>query len=98
MNINLDPQWMEFIDKRLKSGRYLSASEVVREGLRLLHEKEQLQELRLEQLRREVGRGIASLDQGDCQELDEQGMKAYLDGVNRRGRERLARQEPPPGQ
>jgi len=97
MNINLGPQWAEFIDKRLKSGRYLSASEVVREGLRLLHEKEQLQELRLEQLRREVGKGIGSLDQGDYRELDEQGMKAYLDDVNRRGRERLARQEPPPG-
>ncbi|MCL4693572.1 MAG: type II toxin-antitoxin system ParD family antitoxin, partial [Candidatus Hydrogenedentes bacterium] len=90
MNINLGTQWEAFVAENIKSGRYLSASEVVRDGLRLLQEKEQLRQLRMDELRRNVKEGLESLDRGECLELDENGVKQYLDDVNARGRTRLA--------
>jgi antitoxin ParD1/3/4 len=52
---------------------YYSASEVVREGLRLLQERDQLQQLRLLELRQDIQVG---LDSGDATPLDIQAVKA----------------------
>ncbi len=46
MNVSLTPQLEAKIHERVESGRYASASEVVREALRLLEEREQLEHLR----------------------------------------------------
>ena len=40
MNVSIGPRWEGFVDQAVKSGRYGSASEVVREGLRLVEERE----------------------------------------------------------
>ncbi len=47
-----------FIKDQLATGRYDSASEVVREGLRLLEERERMREARRQYLRKEIARGI----------------------------------------
>ena len=49
-----------FVRRQLESGRFASASEVVREGLRLMEEQETEREARLEALRAEIARGRAS--------------------------------------
>lgn len=49
-----------FIQRQLASGRYSSASEVVRQGLRLLEEREQLREIELAKLRSLIQEGIDS--------------------------------------
>ena len=47
MNVSIGPRWEEFVSKAVETGRYGSASEVVREGLRLVEEREaRLQALR----------------------------------------------------
>jgi antitoxin ParD1/3/4 len=47
MNVSVGDRWEAFIDAIVKEGRYGSASEVVREGLRLVEEREaRLRELR----------------------------------------------------
>ncbi len=47
MNVSIGPRWEGFVETVVKSGRYGSASEVVREGLRLVEEREaKLQALR----------------------------------------------------
>lgn len=46
MNVSLTPQLEAKIHERVESGRYASASEVAREALRLLEEREQLEHLR----------------------------------------------------
>lgn len=40
MNVSIGERWEGFVASVLKSGRYGSASEVVREGLRLVEERE----------------------------------------------------------
>lgn len=47
MNVSIGQRWEGFVEGAVKSGRYGSASEVVREGLRLVEEREaKLQALR----------------------------------------------------
>ena len=65
MNVSLTPELEKFVQEKVKSGRYLSASEVVREALRLLQEEDQIRQLRLEKLRKEIMMGIEQLDRGE---------------------------------
>jgi antitoxin ParD1/3/4 len=65
MNVSLTPELEQFVHQKVESGRYLSASEVVREALRLLEERDRLRELRLETLRREIAVGIRQSDRGE---------------------------------
>jgi antitoxin ParD1/3/4 len=64
VNISLTPELEQMVDDKVKSGRYASASEVIREGLRLLEEQEQLKQQRLSEVRRKIDRGIDQLDRG----------------------------------
>jgi antitoxin ParD1/3/4 len=52
------------VKQLVESGRYASASEVMRDGLRLLEEQEQLYQIRLEALRKEIQKGDESGDAG----------------------------------
>jgi antitoxin ParD1/3/4 len=55
MNVSLGERWETFVDEALKAGRYASASEVVREGLRLVEERE----VKLDALRETLNASIA---------------------------------------
>ena len=65
MNVNLGPTFDEFIADMLKTGHYQSQSEVVREGLRMLKEREELKQIHLAELRKQIAVGIASAERGD---------------------------------
>ena len=60
MNVNLTPQLEELVRSKVESGLYGSASEVVREALRLMDEQDRIRAAKLEQLRAEVRRGLES--------------------------------------
>ena len=64
MNISLTPELERLVDDKVKTGRYASASEVIREGLRLLEEQDEAKQLRLAEVRRKIDRGIEQLDRG----------------------------------
>jgi antitoxin ParD1/3/4 len=72
MNMSLTPELEQYIQEKVSSGLYYSASEVVREGLRLLKEREQLQQIRLQELRQDIQVGIES---GEATPLDMQAVK-----------------------
>ena len=65
MNVNLGTVFDKFIGELLETGMYQSQSEVVREGLRLLKEREELKKLRLAELRKEIGIGSEQADRGE---------------------------------
>ena len=60
MNVNLTPQLESLIKEKIASGFYNSASEVVREALRLLEEQDRIRAIKLEHLRHDVHDGIVS--------------------------------------
>ncbi len=71
MNISLTPELEKLIDQRVKSGLYNSASEVVREGLRLLVERDLLKQMKLDEVRRQIQKGIDAANRGDVLTEDE---------------------------
>ena len=62
MNVPLTPELEQFVQAKVKTGRYLSASEVVREALRLLDDRDRLREIRINTLRKEIAIGIEQSD------------------------------------
>jgi len=65
MNVSLTPELEQFVQGKVESGRYNSASEVVREALRLLEDNEQARAVQLAEFNRELERRLASLDRGE---------------------------------
>ncbi len=78
MNVSLTPELEQLIHKKVETGMYLSASEVVREALRLLEERDRVQALRFEEVRKEIQVGIDQADKGNVAPLDVQGTLAKV--------------------
>ena len=87
MNVSLTPELEAMVAEKVKSGLYNSASEVVREGLRLVREQDQLREIRLNELRAEIQKGIDSLERGEGQRYESAAELA--EKIKSRGRARL---------
>lgn len=64
-NISLTPELEQFIDSRVESGLYESASEVVREGLRMLRHREELQQKQVERVRAKIEQGWQESERGE---------------------------------
>lgn len=63
-NVVLTDHHEEVIDRLVKSGRYQNASEVLREGLRLIERREEREAAKLKALREATNVGLADLDEG----------------------------------
>jgi antitoxin ParD1/3/4 len=72
MNISLTPHLEKMIREKISSGSYNSASEVVREALRLLEQEDELRVLKLQKLRQDIKEGLES---GPSQVFDAQQFK-----------------------
>jgi antitoxin ParD1/3/4 len=83
MNVHLGETLDKFVADLVESGLYQSQSEVIREGVRLLKEREDLRKLRLEELRREIQKGLDSLNR-------DEGMRFDVEEIKAEGRRRLA--------
>ena len=64
MNVHLGTVFDEFVADLLKTGHYQTQSEILREGLRLLKEREEVKQLRLAELRKEIAVGSEQADRG----------------------------------
>ena len=85
LNVSLTPQQEARVRDRVKSGEYISASEVIRTALRLLDQQERLRAIQLEELREEVMLGVRQAESGEVEPFDEQAVA----GIKKRGRDRL---------
>lgn len=80
MNVSLTKELEKFVSELVESGMYFSASEVVRDGLRLLKEQEQIKKIRYEELRAEILKGYEQSQRGESIPLDIQAIR--LEGEN----------------
>ena len=71
MNVSLTPELEAFVKDLADSGRYRSASEVVRAAVRLLQEHEAERTARLRALQRRIEIGVEELDRGEGKPADE---------------------------
>lgn len=87
MNVDLTPELERMVQSRVRTGRYNSVSEVIREALRLLEERDELKALRKEEIKKKIADGLESLRRG--QGLDGEAtfdrMEAELDELERSG-------------
>lgn len=79
MNVSLTPELERLVNEKVQSGLYNSASEVVREGLRLLQEQDILKEIRRNELRREVMMGKEQIKNGEYIEVKASEMKEFAE-------------------
>lgn len=64
MNVSLTHELDQYVAEKVASGRYTSASEVVREALRLMEERDQSREAQLVAFQQQLDERLQSLDQG----------------------------------
>ena len=65
MNVSLTPELERLVEDRVASGKYASASEVVRAALRLLDERDRAYEAKLDALRRDLQVGREQMERGE---------------------------------
>jgi antitoxin ParD1/3/4 len=68
-NINLTDHFDRLIEAEVRSGRYSNASEVVREGLRLMERRKEEERTKLKWLRGAVKSGLDQIHRGEGMEF-----------------------------
>jgi len=90
MNVSLTPMLEKLVQRKVATGRYNSASEVIREALRLLEERDEMHQTKLTALRKDVRVGLDQLRRGEASEYDDRSLKTLAADVKANGRKRLA--------
>jgi len=86
MNVSLTPELEQMVNERVRSGLYQTASEVVREALRLLKQRDEDRAA----LRADVRSGLAQLDLGQGRAFTPESVDGLAARVKKRGRATLA--------
>ena len=71
MQLQVPPDMEQFVQQCVDSGRYITAGEVLRDGLALLQDREYLRERKLESLRKDIQAGIDQADRGETVSPDD---------------------------
>ena len=88
-NVVLTEHHEEVIDRLVKSGRYQNASEVLRDGLRLVERREALEAAKLAALKEATRIGFADIDEGRFRDVDEGGLEGFVGDLGRQAGERV---------
>ncbi|PWB93747.1 type II toxin-antitoxin system ParD family antitoxin [Methylosinus sporium] len=89
MNVSLTPELEQLVHQKVQTGRYTSASEVVREALRLMEERDRLEAWRKDEIRAQIAAGLTSLRAGKGEDGEDvfDRLEAEIDAEERRGAE-----------
>jgi len=71
LNVSLTAELQRFVDRRVASGRYQTASEVVRDGLRLLEDRERATERDIDSMKRKISSGLKQARAGEVLDGDQ---------------------------
>lgn len=85
MNVSLTPELEQLVNEKVHSGLYQTASEVVREALRLLKLRDEHARLKAD-----VQAGLDQLARGDGREYNEASGRRLAERVKARGRSKRA--------
>lgn len=86
-NIVLSQQQHELVEQLVASGRYQNASEVLREGLRLLEQRDAEDAARLATLRAAADRGWADVAAGRYVDVDDADLEDVIAGIGARAKQ-----------
>jgi len=82
-NVVLTDHQEKLIEKLVESGRYQNASEVLREGLRLVEQRNEEDNAKLKTLRKAAAAGFDALDRGEFKEFDSiEDLRDYLSDLS----------------
>lgn len=82
-NVVLTKRQEELVETLVESGRYQNASEVLREGLRLVEQREAEDAIKLKALRAAARVGVSALDRGEFKEFENiKDLHAYLNDLS----------------
>ena len=84
--VNLTDHLAQFVDDCVASGHFQNASEVVREGLRLLEQRREEDALKLDVLRQAVEEGRKATEDGKFIDVDVDDLPAFIAGLGRPAR------------
>ena len=87
MTVTLSAELEELVKAKVLSGQFNSSGEVIREGLRLLEEKDTLRQIKLDRLRKDLSIALEQVDRGEVAPLD-------IEAIIAEGHQRLAEQWP----
>jgi antitoxin ParD1/3/4 len=91
VTVSLTPQLEDELNTRVKSGQYASASEVVREALRLLSHYERVRNAQLARLENEIEVGVKQFKRGEYSEFTDDTMdEIRAEGVKKLRKQRDA--------
>ena len=81
-NVVLTDRQSTMVDALVESGRYQNASEVLRDGLRMVEQRHLEDAARLDALRNAVDVGIAAVERGDFKEFaDPDALRGHFDKI-----------------
>ena len=87
MHVSLTPELDQYVHGKVESGRYNSASEVVREALRIMQERDEVRSIQLAEMRIKIQEGVLALKAGDYVEGTS---RQLLEAAIGRSRQRIA--------
>ena len=87
-NVVLSEQQHELVEALVQSGRYQNASEVLREGLRLIEERERMEQAKLKALKQAARRGWADVSAGRYADVADDQLEDFVGQLGRRAARR----------
>src|SRR5262245_60867946 len=97
MNVSLTPELEQLVTEKVKSGLYTSASEVSREALRVLKERDEVRQVMLQELRGEIQLGLDDLEAGRATTYNDDTLPLLVEKIQQEGRQRRVLAEDGPG-
>lgn len=88
-NVVLSDHQQELVENLVQSGRYQNASEVLRQGLRLVEEHERLEDAKLKALKQAARTGWADISAGRYADVANAQLEEFVGQLARRGAQRV---------